>query len=188
MEPILESEPYEQSIFGEEQIPVVYAGFWVRFAALFIDWLLLVMFSFITSNSRTAWFGTAVGIIIGLAGLIYKPLLEYLYGATLGKKAMSIVVVNKMYEKPDLKEVLLRNIFGIVTKIISLTASIFVFANVQLDQERFDFGMLQGPLGYTLIISSILGLVYIADVIVLLADKQNRALHDFIGKTYVIKK
>jgi uncharacterized RDD family membrane protein YckC len=187
MQTSTEIEDYEPSIFDEELKPVIYAGFWVRFAALVIDWLLLVMLSFLTSNSRTAGFGTAVGVIIGLAGLIYKPLLEYLYGATLGKKAMSIMVVNKMYEKPGLKEVLLRNIFGIGTKIIGLGISLFFFANIQLDQAKFNVSILQNLFGYFFIVK-ILGLAYIADIIVLLVDKQNRALHDFIGKTYVIRK
>jgi uncharacterized RDD family membrane protein YckC len=188
MQTSLESAAYEESIFDEEQKPVVYAGFWKRFAALLLDGLVMLPLSIITLNSRTAWYGAAVMAMTGLAGIIYKPLLEYLYGATLGKKAMSIVVTNNLYEKPNLREALLRNIFGIVSNIISLGFSLFVFANGQLVLARSGFSVFQGMLGYSLAVGSISCLIGITDFIVFLADKRNRALHDFIGKTYVIKQ
>jgi uncharacterized RDD family membrane protein YckC len=188
MQTSIESAAYEESIFDEEQQPVVYVGFWKRFAALFIDWLLLVMLSFIITKSGIAWNGTVVMFITVLAGLIYKSLMEYLYGATLGKKAMSIVVTNKVYEKPNLQEVLLRNIFGIVFKIVNLGFSLFVFANIQFNHTAPDFTFLQSIRGYPFALASIILLVYITDIVVFLADKRNRALHDIIGKTYVIKQ
>ena len=188
MQTSIESAAYEESIFDEEQQPVVYAGFWKRFAALLIDWLLLVMLSFIITKSNIAWNGKVVLFITGLAGFTYKPLMEYLYGATLGKKAMSIVVTNQVYEKPILKEVLLRNIFGIVFKIVNTGFSLFIYANIQFNHTASDFTFLQSLHGYPFALASVILLVYIIDIIVFFANKQNRALHDIIGKTYVIKQ
>lgn len=186
----MEQVAYEQSIFDEEQRPVIYASFWERFAALFLDGLVLSPLSFINSYTRGSWYSTGVVVITGLMALAYKPLMEYVYGATLGKKAMSIVVTNKVYEKPNVQEAVLRNIFGIVNKIVSLSLSLFVVAGVQFEQIVPVTGsnIFQGLLGYSIVAGSIWGLVYIADIIVFLADNQNKALHDIIGKTYVIKK
>jgi uncharacterized RDD family membrane protein YckC len=186
----MEDVAYEQSIFDEEQRTVLYAGFWERFAALFLDGLVLSPLSFINSYSSGAWYSIGVVVMTGLVALTYKPIMEYLYGATLGKKAMSIVVTNKAYEKPNLQEAVLRNIIGIMSKIISISFSIYALAGGQFQQIVPVAGssLFQGLLGYSFVVGSIWALIYIADIIVFFADKQNRALHDFIGRTYVIKK
>ena len=186
----MEDEVYEKSIFDEEQMPVIYASFWERFGALFLDGLVLAPLSFINAYNRTSWNSIIVMLIASLASLIYKPLMEYLYGATLGKKALSIVVTDKTYGKPGIKEALLRNIFGIAGGIIGLVFSVLSFSNYRFDPTRpmADYSIFQSSLGYSYIVSSIAGLTHLVDIIVFLADKQNRALHDFIGGTYVIKK
>ena len=186
----MQEEVYEKSIFGEEEIPVVYAGFWERFGALFLDGLILLFFSFINGYSRSYWYSTAVTVLVSIISFVYKPLMEYLYGATLGKKALSIVVINKARQKPNLQQVILRNIFSIVIKFISLIFSFFVFGNTWFNQGGTiaGLGIFQGLLGYSSALTLITVIFYITDIIVFLADKQNRALHDFIGGTYVIKK
>ena len=184
-------EVYEQSIFDEEEIPVVYASFWERFGALFLDWLIMLFFSFIDGFSHNSyWLSTAVAALVSLVTVIYKPLTEYLYGATLGKKALSIIVINKAHKKPTLLQVILRNIFGIVIKLTSLMFSFFMLTNTWFNQDGSitGLGIFQGLPGYSSFLSLIIVALYIADVIVLLADKDNRSLHDFIGGTYVIKK
>ena len=183
-------ESYEKSIFEEEQIQVVYAGFWERFAALFLDGLILLSLTGINLYNHTHWKSIAVLIIASLAAITYKPLLEYLYGATTGKRALAIAVINTAYEKPNLGEALLRNIFGVRFGLLSLVSSVFVFTNAQFSEvsTMADYSNLEKQVGYTLLISILIVIIYIADAIVLLADKQKRALHDFIAKTYVIKK
>lgn len=179
---------YEQSIFDEEQQPVTYAGLGDRFIALFLDGLVLSPLSIINAYSHNSSYSTAVVVMTALASIIYKPLMEYVYGATLGKKAMSIVVTNKVYKKPNVQEVLLRNIFRTTIKIVSVSFSFFALANTQFEAVGSHLGILQGLVGYSSIVVLLLVLIYIADIIVFLADDQNRALQDIIGKTYVIKK
>ena len=181
---------YEKSILEEEQMHVVYTGFWERFAALFLDGLLLSPLTIINFYNHTHWKSINVLIIATLATIIYKPLLEYLYGATPGKKALSIAVCNTAYEKPNLQEALLRNVFGVGFGLISLIFSIFVFINPQFEEvtTMTDYSNLERRIGYSLLFSGLIFVIYLIDAIVLLADKQKRSLHDFIGKTYVIKR
>ena len=96
-------EIYEKSILEDEPIQVNYAGFWERFGALFLDGLILTPLTIVNLYNHTHWKSIGVLIIVSVVVLIYKPLLEYLYGATPGKKALSIIVCNAAYEKPNLQ-------------------------------------------------------------------------------------
>ena len=181
---------YEQSIFEEEPISVIYASFWERFGALFLDGLILAPVSIINLYNHTGWKSMPVMILATLIGIVYKPLLEYLYGATPGKKALSIAVTGKTYDKPTLQEALLRNIFGIVSGIVTLIFTIMIFNNPLFEQvdSMADYNALQSQNGWSTIAIGIVSIWYLVDWIVLLADKENRSLHDMIGGTYVIKK
>ncbi len=185
----MEENNYEKSIFEEEQIPVVYAGFWERFGALFLDGLILLPVSLINYYNRQHWNNIAILIIASLIALVYKPLLEYLYGATPGKKALSIAVTGWTYQKPNAREAILRNIFGIVSGLISFYISVKEFAHPHINQAPpTDFSMLSDDMIYSIAFGTFVFLIYMTDIIVLLVDKENRSLHDFIGKTYVVKK
>jgi len=186
----MQEEVYEKSIFDEEQMPVRYAGFWERLGALFLDGLILIPLTVINVYNQTTWKSAAILLIVGLAALTYKPLLEYLYGATPGKKALSLAVTNQAYNKPHLKEALLRNIFGIVFGLGGLALSVFIFSDSQFAEVTTigGYSQLKGQQGYSVAITLLTGFIYIVDAIVLLANKRKRSLHDFIGNTYVIKK
>lgn len=85
-------EPLDYSIFPER--PVVYAGFWNRFAAFFIDLLVTAAIGSVT-NVLTGYnflYGAMLNIIFGW---LYYALQESSPNmATLGKRAMRIRVTD----------------------------------------------------------------------------------------------
>jgi uncharacterized RDD family membrane protein YckC len=127
---------------------------------------------------------------VALIQLLYKPFCEYKYGATIGKRAMKLLVVNKVFTKAGLQEVVVRNIFNIISGIFFSGITLIVFNTpafaavksnaefVQLQNRMFN----SNPylIGYTILL--------IAEIIFILSDKRRRSLHDRMGGTFVIKQ
>jgi uncharacterized RDD family membrane protein YckC len=73
--------------------PLVYAGFWDRFGAAFIDGLILIVPNLIINYTIGSGAGDVLAIVMGW---LYAALLESGPGqATLGKKALGLKVVGE---------------------------------------------------------------------------------------------
>ncbi len=59
--------------------------------------------------------------------------MEYIYGATLGKMALKLRVVDAQFEKAGLQEILLRNIFNIVPSLITLVFTIGIYLRPEFE-------------------------------------------------------
>lgn len=105
--PAVQNQPREAFV---AQVPVTYAGFWKRFLAVFLDWLVLLI--------PTAVVGFLVGIVFAVGGAesstlesvgrLFGALIAWLYFAlmessamqgTLGKKALGIKVTDQNGER-----------------------------------------------------------------------------------------
>src|ERR1700676_5018267 len=98
-----ETKPEANSIFRESDIK--FATFWSRFGASLIDGF-IISFAVIpvTYYNVTSWKIPSLFVIASLIEIIYKPFLEYRYGATLGKMVLGLRVVGHSFEKVTLKE------------------------------------------------------------------------------------
>jgi uncharacterized RDD family membrane protein YckC len=168
---------------------IVYGTFWFRFFAMMIDTVIMMPFIIAELNNKIRWKSPTIFIIISLLVFLYRPFCEYKYGATLGKMVLKLSVVNDHFEKVNLKQVLLRNIFNIVFTVISLVTTLILF-NTQGFENATTLKVLDNLPGEaefrhsTLWLASIL---YIVEIVFLLVDKQKRSLHDRIGNTLVIR-
>lgn len=182
-------EVIDQPIIQTNENVVKYGGFWARFGAVIIDGLILAPISFgVSYFNIVTWKSPLLLVVFSLVTVAYKPLMEFLYGATLGKMALKLKVVNLQYERATLGEILLRNIFHLAGSLLTLFFTIGVYTDPE-------FESISGFTEYTAFtrnfvvlqfISYASGFITIVDGIVLLADKQNRSLHDKIGQTFVI--
>lgn len=183
-------QTYEPTIFGDE-MTVTYAGFWERFGALFLDGLVLLPFTLINYYNGTTWKSVAIAVVVSVAALVYKPLLEYLYGASLGKKGLTLTVVNRSYGKINGKEAVLRNIFQIVTGLAAIPISIYTLQHgggTNRMSAANGFGAFDTATVMSIFYSLGLFMLYLADAICLAANAKKQSLHDLIAGTYVIKK
>jgi uncharacterized RDD family membrane protein YckC len=116
--------------------------------------------------------------------------MEYNYGATLGKMALRLKVVNLQFEKADLQEILLRNIFHIVPPLITLFITIGIYSSEEFqDITGFrEFSTYSNQHTSLQIINVVSGIITLVDMIVMLSDSRKRSLHDKIGGTYVIER
>ena len=103
-------QPIQKSGDGVYRRP---AGFWIRVLAYFIDGIVLLPLM------GLLWLGLNNGsptlrLLPYLAAIFYKPILEALYGATLGKKFVGIEVISEEGGRISLPQAFLRNsLFGI---------------------------------------------------------------------------
>lgn len=67
------------------------AGFWIRVAAYFIDFLILLVFAVGSIFMKSVW----SYLLLTLPLIAYKPVLEGLLGGTAGKLALGLRVINK---------------------------------------------------------------------------------------------
>lgn len=107
------------------QMPVRYAGFWIRFVAVIIDGIIvffislpiIVIFKFVL-DIESSGFLNLLSSVISWSYYIY---MTDKYQATLGKKAMGIMVVDENLAKASLGNIVLRETVGkIVSAIILL--------------------------------------------------------------------
>jgi uncharacterized RDD family membrane protein YckC len=184
-------EIIDEPIFQQLKSDVKYAGFWQRFGALIVDGLVLGPLTFgVSYYNIISWKSPLILVVVTLVGLAYKPFMEFKYGATLGKMALSIKVTNLAFGKPELSEILLRNIFHLGSGLLSLFFTLSIYNSPGFEavtgfMEYSQYSTQSPLLQYTSWASSVITIV---DAIVLLADKQNRSLHDRIGGTVVIEK
>jgi len=107
------------------QAQVKYAGFWIRWAAYFIDCLVLfIPQAIINGVFSIANFGAMQKVASSLAGFLlvwaYYVYMTNNYQATLGKKALGLKVFSDKLERPTLNQVLLRETVGKIVSMLTL--------------------------------------------------------------------
>jgi uncharacterized RDD family membrane protein YckC len=182
--------PNDEPLFPEAEI--VFAKFWTRFAAGLLDGLITVVIVLpITYFNVIQWKIPWIFIFTSLFTIIYKPFMEYQYGATLGKMAVGIQVVGREFRKVTLQEELRRVSFYIVPNIIQEVLTLKVYFSGQLNsvQHYKDYNDLivsTNPALY--ILNIIVFVLLVVDCLTFLSNNQNRSLHDIYAGTYVIEK
>lgn len=179
----------QQDLLTDIDFHVQYGNFWPRFLAILIDGIILAILTPINLFNRTHWKSSVVLIVISVIQFAYKPFFEHIYGATPGKMALKLKVVNYGYQRADAENIIIRNIFGISSGLILLAINIYAF-----NLPAFDFISTSHEylnLGYTrtliFIWEGLWFVILLADVIFLISSDDRRSLHDRMGKTYVIK-
>ena len=123
----MEETHLDENIVNESEH--TYAGFWVRTFAALIDGLVLFPLSALYMLILVGINSLALTMLGLIAAMIYKPYMEYRYGATLGKMALGIRVVKVSGGNPSMGELFLRwsfrliDIFLSVGSIAALSAS-----------------------------------------------------------------
>jgi uncharacterized RDD family membrane protein YckC len=185
-----EPMPDDEPLFPEADI--VFAKFWTRFGAYLLDGLITIIIILpVTYFNVIQWKVPWIFILTSLITIVYKPFMEYKYGATLGKMAVGIQVVGNQFQKVTLKEVLRRVSFYLVPNIIQQILTLNVYFSNQLNSIRHykdysEFIVSTNPALY--ILNIIVIVLLVADTITFFSNDQNRSLHDIYAGTYVIEK
>jgi uncharacterized RDD family membrane protein YckC len=162
------------------------AKFWPRFLASCLDGLLLFGLEYLIGWYNPSFNESSLHIS-SFIYLLYKPMLEYLFGATLGKMVFGMKVVDYAGNPPNFSSILLRNILGISSSLSEILSSIFWFQSF-LTSKIFSFDTFQIPFQSLTLSAMALSVLTIVDVTVFVFNNKNQALHDIIAKTLVVKK
>lgn len=180
------TEPSVDFLTDIETTQVVYSTFWGRFWASVIDTLVLAPLTFLTNYNSGHWRSVPLFLIVSAISLLYKPLMEGRFYATVGKMAMNLTIVTTNFQQPAIRHIVLRNIFIIFYRILIGTLSVLIL----LDVFSLDSSFYAGPTSLSVftILNWVMILVFFGDSIALIADPIRRAWHDRIGQTLVVKK
>lgn len=183
--------PQDNLLIDFEEPKYQFVGFWPRFGALFIDGIILgvfaLIFSFIFNDVNSLTFILTTSLI----PIIYNPVLEYYYGATIGKMAIRIKIINYNLRKLTLNNVILRNIIYFTLQLISLAGDLNQYFNRDGITNLFSLftnfeDWFTTVAIFTVVYLILFIVVYIVEIIFLVSDEKHRSLHDRIGKTYVV--
>lgn len=155
-----------------------------RIVALLIDGLVftpIIAINALTAQYELPWWMTIVQrVLFALIGVGYYVLLHWKYGQTVGKMVMRLKVVS-LDERPiSLRQSLIRHIFYIIERFVALCLLVyFVSIGYSLSSEL--------RTTIQLYLSIPIYIWIITDTLVCIVNKQDRALHDLIAGTVVVR-
>lgn len=164
-----------------------YAGFWIRVGATLVDLLVYLPFVGITSFFLF-WEKNLIGLMISNVFLmVYKPFMEYRYGATLGKMAVKVKVVTKDLGKLSLNQTLIRSSPWIASSILSIISNFLLFQHPDFqDADGFmEIGLIQAEFSIQTL-SSLLSFFILISCIAVGLDSKKQGIHDRMAGTYCI--
>ena len=178
-----------ENILSEFDESPVYGSFQDRLFASLIDGLILLPLAAIDWFNKSDWKSQVLLIVVFAIGVLYKVFFEFKFGATIGKKSMKLIVVNKEFKDVNMKEVLVRNIFDIIWRTFFFIISLIIyrspeFGNITSNEEFMKSSNNLININPYLLIYT---LITITEIIFILTDKKKRALHDRLGDTFVIE-
>ncbi|MBN1804744.1 MAG: RDD family protein [Sedimentisphaerales bacterium] len=182
----LSSDGAENQAEALEFSPVP-AGFTIRVAAAIIDFLVFLPVLAVSVKNLLVIKSVPVLLLITLPSFLYKPFMEWRYGATLGKMAMGIVVIDKHGHLLTLAMAYLRFIPNLVVGVLSVIGTLFLFQTQGFEQARtiIALGELEGP--YLIqFLQWPLNLFVILDCLAVAFTDRKRAIHDFMAGSYCV--
>ncbi|MBC8046182.1 MAG: RDD family protein [Fimbriimonadaceae bacterium] len=167
---------------------IVYAGFWERVGASFIDFLIMIPVIVITVINAVNWKSLILSIILGLVWITYKIYLEGTRGNTIGKKAMRIRIVDANMQTINMSKSITRNCLYIINTIVGLASTFMIYNNADFSEidSWMEYGRYQNENG--MLLQSLVSIGIFISVIFVAFDSKKQALHDKIANTYCIKE
>lgn len=163
-----------------------YSTFWPRFWAALIDGILFALLLYIECLLFGVEFNSQDKFLQALNGVqfaIYAIFMHGYFGQTLGKMLMQVKVLNHDTETDiNIKQALRRESVNLALNIGWVLIILAVATTFEVT------GTISEGLSYTVIGFGILAMVWgISEFITMLFNDKRRALHDYIGKTVVVR-
>ena len=174
--------------FNKQPKVVRLASFGDRVLASVIDTLIFVPFIFLTVYNWTDLKIYYLDLLLNLAIIFYKPLLEWNYGATIGKMLAKIKVVGTNLQNISLDQSFMRFSIYSIGYGISLLASNALFQDPAFQEATtfVDVGALQQDSPFNEF-SQIASFATLVSIMFVAFDIKKQALHDKLAGTLVIK-
>ena len=164
---------------------VRFAGFWIRFAAAFLDGLVLLPLVALEFYNKIQYHSTILLVIGTLLTMLYKPYLEYTRGATFGKQLVNIRVVSESLENISMDQAILRYMPWFISAFFGLMLSFSYYASEEYATNLIELTEKTQDSFWT-DINSTYFFVFIFIVGVVAFDQRKQGIHDKLARTFVV--
>lgn len=165
------------------------AGFCIRLGAYTIDGLVFIPIVGLATWNRFSLKSSMLVVLIAVPGFLHKPCMESFFGATLGKMACGIKVINAQGKKLNLFYAYVRAFLFLLGAGFGMASQLVLFST-----PEFQSGTPMAPSDLPpalLFVGSanmvLTGLILI-DCVCVGFTFRKRALHDYLADSYVIYK
>jgi len=165
------------------------AGFWIRVVASLVDSLVFLPIGILTFVNIFQIKSVGLMIALVIPGLLYKPLMESYFGATLGKMACKVKVIDNRGRRPSLSQAYTRYIPFLVHSVVSVVAAAVLFSDpdFQAALGLYALGKLEYNNPVDLLQNVILVFIFV-DCLVAAFTYRKLALHDMMAQTFCVYK
>lgn len=170
-----------------------FAGYGIRIGAYLTDIVIITLIVIpINYLNLTNYKNFLIYLATALIGVLYKPMTEHYFGATIGKYVLDLKVTDHNFNRINLKQSFLRSSILMIAPILYIPIYYFAFNNPEIMNIESFMDISKSIIGYypiESIISKISFALLVVDLVFMTTDKEKlfRSLHDRIGKTYVLK-
>ena len=165
------------------------AGFWIRFGAQIIDFLIFLPIVALSMWNMYSLKNTAVLVLIFVPSLIYKPFMESFFGATLGKMACKIKVIDEKGEKLSLFSAYVRYFPFLIQAGVNLAGQLILFSSEQYQSATSFMELSQAQQGNPLsLLGTIVFVLVFIECIFAAFTFRKRALHDMLAESFCVYK
>jgi uncharacterized RDD family membrane protein YckC len=163
-----------------------YSTFWPRFWAGFVDGLLFTLVIYLECLFFGIEYSTEDNLLQAINGVqiaIYVIIMHGLYGQTLGKMLTGVKVLDHDTETEiNVKQAVRRESVNLILNVLLTTLTVTFLFSTNMSTSTIEnlsyFAVMLGALSFIWLIS---------EFVTMLFNNKRRALHDFIGKTVVVR-
>jgi len=163
------------------------AGFWIRVGATLIDSLVFLPLAGAAFFNLIVVKSLVLHVVINIPGLLYKPLMEHYFGATLGKMACRIRVLDDCGRNLTVLAAYVRFLPFLFHSLISIIGTVFLFSHpeFQFTSSLAQMNELQvrNPLKLT---ETLVSFFCIFECILAGFTYRKRALHDMMAGSFCV--
>lgn len=167
----------------------LYASFGKRILASLIDGLAFLPLIYLSDYNYEVWKLFSLEILITfLIPITYRIIMEWKYGATLGKMFMKLQVVDYQLNPISFVQSIKRYSIYFMIAIFSLLSVLAIFRHpefYEVSGEAMEFLFETEEYWICLIVMLLLELLTVGFVLI---TKKKQTLHDLIAKTYCVNK
>lgn len=185
MNPEMLENEYLDPLKTQMQTPV-FATFWSRMVATFIDGMVFLPAAYISLQNMLLWKTFGIEVIITFVWIFYKVLMEWKFQATIGKRLMKIKVVNESGQGITLEQSIVRFAFYFLRYMGLLMLNYYIFQKSAFMETHSIEELMIFYESQEEVVSSIVSLPLIISINFVVFDLRKQALHDKLAKTFCI--
>lgn len=166
---------------------VGYASFAQRFYAFVIDCLVFLPFNIWSQDNLFNGKNFGIVIVIALAWCVYKPLMDWKFGGTIGKLVMKIRVVDGSGKGISFNQALLRfaPYFAVSLSTVLFSYNLLHTPGFEEITDFVSFQEFEEPVAGSLVVS-LTYFFYLFSVSSIFLDEKKQAVHDRIANCYCV--